>query len=151
MQMKHMLVSWHSVTEQEYPQYIHRIPHPDDIYLAKIENGGGMNDTCNSEHKENLLISTSVNGVVHSMFWHNHLGNIWVKNVLDSLTEFLRSHLNYSLDEAAPELRVSPGFMSLARDFEKLFSLCANYPKGIGKVFCQCIMYNQSGELIFHG
>ena len=70
--------------------------------------------------------------------------------MIDSLTAFLRAHLNDSLDEVAPELSVSPGFMSLYCDFEKMFSLCANYPKGLGKVFCQLIMDNHSGELIFH-
>ena len=84
------------------------------------------------------------------MFFHNHLGNVWVKNVLDSLTELLRAHINGSLDEVSPKLRVSPGFMSLARAFEKMFSLCAKYPKGLGEVFSQCIMDNHSGEILFH-
>ena len=84
------------------------------------------------------------------MFCHNHLRNFWVNNVLDSLTEFLRAHLNDSLDKVAPELQVSPGFMSLACAFDKMFSLCANYPKGLGEVFCQWIMDNHSGELLFH-
>ena len=53
MQMKHMLASCRSVTEQEHPQYVHLIPQPYEIDLAKIENGGVMIDTCNSEQKEN--------------------------------------------------------------------------------------------------
>ena len=40
--------------------------------------------------------------------------------------------------------------MLLARSFDKMFSLCANYPKGSGKIFCQWIMGNHSGELLFH-
>ena len=56
-----------------------------------------MTDTCNSSQKANQLIAASVNGVVHSMFCHNHLHNVWVKNVLDYLTEFLRAHPNYIL------------------------------------------------------
>ena len=113
-----MLVSWRSVTEKEHPQYVHLIPHPDEIDLAKIESGGVMTDTCNSAQKANQPISAYVNGVVNSMFSHNHIRNVWVKNVLDSLTEFLRAHLNDSLDKVAPELRVSTGFISLACDFE---------------------------------
>ena len=84
------------------------------------------------------------------MFCHNHLRNVWVNNVIDSLTEFLRAHLNFILDEVAPELRVSPGSMSLACDFDKMFSLCANYPKGLGEVFSQWIMDNNYGELLLH-
>ena len=59
-----------------------------------------------------------------------------MKNVIESLTEFLRAHLNDSIEKVAPELHVSPGFMSLARDFDKVLSLCANYPKVLGEVFC---------------
>ena len=84
------------------------------------------------------------------MFCHNHLLNFWVKNVLDSLTEFLRAHLHDILEKVAPELSVSPGFMSRSRAFEKMFSLCENYPNGLGEVFLQWIMDNNYGELLFH-
>ena len=57
--------------------------------------------------------------------------------MLDSLTEFFKSHLNDSRDKVAPELRVSTRFMSLACAFYKKFSLCENYPKGFGEVFRQ--------------
>ena len=80
-----------------------------------------MTDTCNSAQKANRLIADYINGVVHSMFCHNHLHNIWVKNVLGSLTEFLILNLNDSLDEVSPDLRVSLRFMSLACAFEKKF------------------------------
>ena len=135
MQMKQMLVSWRSVTEQEYPQYVHLIPHLDEIYLAKIENGGGMTDTYNSAHKSNLLIDDYFNGVFHSMFFHNHLRNVWVNNVLDSLTELLRAHLNDSLEEVALEFRVSPGFMSLARAFEKNLVSVQTIPRVLARRF----------------
>ena len=150
MQMKHMLESWCSVTEKEYPQYVHLITHQDEIDLAKIENGGVMTDTCNSAQKANWLIAASINVVVRSMFWHNHLRNFWLKDVLDYLTRFWIAHLNDSLDEVAPELRVSPGFMSLDCAFDKMFSLCANYPKGLGEELSKWIMDNHSGELLFH-
>ena len=84
------------------------------------------------------------------MFCCNHLRNVWVKKMIDSLTEFLRAHINDSLDEVAPELRVSPGFMSLARAFDKIFRPCENYPKGLGEVFRQWMMDNNPGELLFH-
>ena len=68
----------------------------------------------------------------------------------DSLNEFLRAHLNDSIDEVAPELLVSPVSMSLACSFDKHFILFANYPKGLGEVFHQWMMDNHSGELLFH-
>ena len=150
MQTKQILASWCSVTEKEYPQDVHLIPHSYEIDLANIENVGAMTDTCNSAQKANRLIADSVNVFVHSMFFHNHLHNIWVKNVLDSLTELLIAHLNDNLDEVAPELHVSPGLISLACAFDKMFSLCANYPKGLGKVFRQWMMDDHSDELLFH-
>ena len=64
-----MLELWRSVTEQEYPQYVHLIPQPDEIDLPNIDNGGVMTDTCNSAQKANRLIADSVNGVVYSMFF----------------------------------------------------------------------------------
>ena len=54
------------------------------------------------------------------------------------------------LTNVAPELHVYHGFMSLACEFDKMFSLCANYPKGIGKVFLQWVMDNHDGGLLFH-
>ena len=63
------------------------------------------------------------------MFCHNHLRNIWVKNVLGSLTEFLRANINASIDEVAPALRVSPCFMSLARSFDKNLVSVQNIPR----------------------
>ena len=75
---------------------------------------------------------------------------MWVKNFRDSWTEFFREHLNDSLDKVAPELLVSPGFISLDCSFDKMFRLCANYTKGLGEVFCQWMMDNNSGELLLH-
>ena len=40
--------------------------------------------------------------------------------------------------------------MSLARALDKMFSLYVNYPKGLGEVFRQWMMDNNSGEILFH-
>ena len=94
-----------------------------------------MTDTCNAAQKTNIEISKEISSKTHNLLCHNHLRNVWVKNVLESLTEFLRAHLSDSLDEIAPELRVLSGCISFARAFDKMFSLCSNYPKGWGKLF----------------
>ncbi|KAL7523561.1 hypothetical protein ACHAXR_000896, partial [Thalassiosira sp. AJA248-18] len=109
-----------------------------------------MTDTCHSARSTNKKLSMEVDGVTHNLLCHNHLRNVWVKNVLESLTDFLRAHLHDSLDEIAPELRVSPGFIGFARAFDKMFSLCANYPKGMGEAFRQWMKDYHSGELLFH-
>ena len=45
---------------------------------------------------------------------------------------------------------MSPHFENMSRDFDKEFSLCANYPKGWGSNFRQWTKENHSGELLFH-
>ena len=69
------------------------------------------------------------------MFCSNHLRNVWVKKMIDSLTEFLRAHINDSLDEVAPEFPVSPGFMSLASAFEKYLDHMKTIPKVLVRYF----------------
>jgi hypothetical protein len=62
----------------------------------------------------------------------------------------MRGHLNNSLDEIAPELRVSPNFITFAWAFDKEFSLCTNYPKGHRGLFRQWMKANHPGELLWH-
>ncbi len=143
-----MLRSWREVTAREFPDFVDMIPDPDAIDLNKLVDGSVMTDTCNAAQKMNTLLAANVDGVCHSLHCHNHLRNVHVKNVLGALTDFLRAHMHDSLDEIAPEFRVSPGFISFARAFDKMFSLCANYPKGWGEIFRTWMRSNHSGELL---
>lgn len=145
-----MLQCWRDVTLREYPDFVDLLPSPDDIDINKLIGGGIMTDTCSTAQLTNNLLSKEIDGKTHNLLCHNHLRNVWVKNVLESLTDFLRAHLSDSLDEIAPEFRVSPSFISFARAFDKMFSLCANYPKGWGDVFRQWMIENHPGELLFH-
>ena len=126
------------------------MPHPEEVDINKFEGESSMTDTCSTARKNNHLLCESVDGVVHELYCYNHLCNVWEKNVLISLNDFLRVHLHDSLDEIAPEFRVSPSFISLARAFDKEFSLTANYPKGHGEIFGQWMKENHKGELLFH-
>ena len=94
-----------------------------------------MTAICNSVHKMNHLLAACVNGEAHSMSCHNHLRNVWVKNVLDSLTKLLRKHLNDSLDGIAPELCVSLGFTSLARASNKILVSAETISRVLEKFF----------------
>jgi len=123
------------VTEREFPELLHLLPTKEDITLQKLKGGGIMTDTCNPARLANSLISEEVDGVTYNLLCHNHLRNIWIKNVLESLTEHLRICLHDNLDEIAPEFRVSCSFVTFAWAFDKMFSLCANYLKGWGEVF----------------
>ena len=129
-----MLAHWRTVTEREYPEFVDMIPRPEDIDLDKLVGGGIMTDTCNAARSMNEKLSAEVNGVTHNLLCWNHILNVHVKNVLDSLTEFLRTLFSDRLDEIAPEFRVSPGFITFARAFDKMFSLCdlCQLPQGMG-------------------
>ena len=141
---------WRDVTQKEFPELLHLLPSADGIDLSKLDGGSTMIDTCNGARLTNTRIYEDIPGVVHSLFCHNHLRNVWVKNVLESLTDFLKAHLQDSLEEIAPEFRVSASFNSFAHAFDKMFSLCANYPKGYGELFRQWMKENHQGELLLH-
>ena len=70
--------------------------------------------------------------------------------MLDVIRNYVSTVIKENLEEIAPELRVSPHFENMCRDFDKESSLCANYPKGWGYNFRQWTKENHSGELLFH-
>ena len=58
---------------------------------------------------------TSPNGKTFNLLCRNHIRNIWIKNVLESLTTFLKTRVKDSLDDIAPEFRASASFVSFVR------------------------------------
>ncbi len=99
---------WRELTARDFPEMLNSIPQLNDINLEKLDdNGSVMTDTCNGAQKTNRLLVQSIEGTAHSMYCYNYLQNVWVKNVLNLLNDFIHGHLNVSLDEIAPELRVS--------------------------------------------
>ena len=106
-QLKHLQVfleRWRNITEEEFPDLVDLLPSAEDINLSKLEGGSVMTDTCNSAKLMNSKVCTEVDGKVYSLLCHNHLRNVWVKNILTATTDFLRGVLHDSLDEIAPEL-----------------------------------------------
>ena len=83
-----------------------------------------MTDSCKSAHKTNRLLAQIVDG--HSLFCHYHQRNVWVKNMLDVIRNYVSTLIKDNLEEIVPELRVSPRFENMCRAFDKEFSLCAN-------------------------
>ena len=125
------------------------IPDPEEaMSMQKFKGGEVMTDTCKSTHKTNRLLAQIVDG--HSLFCHHHQSNVWVKNMLDVISNYLSTLIKDNLEEIAPELRVSPSFENMCRAFDKEFSLSANYPKGWGYNFRIWMKENHSGELLFH-
>ena len=107
------------------------IPDPEEaMSMKKLKGGAVMTNTCKSAHKNNRFLAQIVDG--HSLFCHHHQRNVWVKNILDVIINYLSTLIKENLEEIAPELRVSPRFENMCRAFDKEFILCENYPKGCG-------------------
>ena len=147
--MKAILVTWREINHEEYQEFVHMIPDPEEaMSMQKLKGGAVMTNTCKSAHKTNRLLAQIIDG--HSLFCHCHQRKFWVKNMLDVISNYVSTLIKDNLEEIAPELCVSPRFENMCRAFDKEFSLCANYPKGWGSHFCQWMKENHSGELLFH-
>ena len=80
----------------------------------------------------------------------HHLRNVWFNEIKKAIITHLNSYLKDSLDTIDPHLCVSSSMSALIRAFDKEFSLCANYPKRHGMLFCEWMKKNHSGELLLH-
>ena len=85
-----------------------------------------MTNTCKSSHKTNRLLAQIVDG--HSLLCNHHQRNVWVKNILYVISNYVSTLIKENLEEIALELRVLPRFDNMCRAFDKEFSLYANYP-----------------------
>ena len=80
--MKTILFTWREITHEEYQEFVHMIPDPEEaMSMQKLKGGAVMTDTCKSAHKTNRLLAQIVDG--HLLFCHHHQRNVWVKNMLD--------------------------------------------------------------------
>ena len=59
-----------------------------------------MTDNCKSAHKTNRLLSHIVDG--HSLFCHHHQRNVWVKNMLDVIRNYVSTLIKENIEEIAP-------------------------------------------------
>ena len=66
------------------------------------------------------------------------------------LSTLLRSILREEIDRTNLQLRVSTNIKSVLGVLNKYFSLCDNYPKGRGYLFCECIETNHPVALLLH-
>ena len=139
------------VIAKEFPDYDYGIPEPESININKLGDGGVLTtDTCNSAQKTRRLLVEIIGGLVHEIDCFHHLRNVWFKGVEKALTTYLNHYLKDSLENIDPILRVSCSMSALIRAFDKEFSLCCNYPKGHGEVFCEWIKKKHSGEMLLH-
>ena len=93
------------------------IPDPEEeMSMQKLKGGAVMTNTCKSAHKTNRLLAQIVDG--HSLFFHHHQRNVWVKNMLDVISNYVSTLTKDNLEEIAPELRVSPRFENMCCSFD---------------------------------
>ena len=124
--------------------------------------GAVTSDTCNAARKTNRLLKEKIEqatirmrtpnddiSVIQVSCW-NHLRNIWLGGMTKALSSFLNELLSDDLQHIYPILRVSPKNEMVLRLVDKEFSLCTNYPKGHGELFCKCIEEQYPGKLLFH-
>ena len=83
----------------------------------------------------NQLSSKEIDGNTHNLLCHNNLYNIWLKHILSALMGFMRTHLQDNLVKILSELCVSTHVILFAGAFDKIFNLCAKYPKEMDKDF----------------
>ena len=67
--------------------------------MQKLKCGAVMTDTCKSTHKTNRLLAQIVDG--HSLFCHHHQRNVWVKNMLDVINNYVSTLIKDNLEEIA--------------------------------------------------
>ena len=85
--------------------------------MQTLKGGAVMTDTFKSAHKTKRLLAQIVDG--HLLFCHHHQRNVWVKNMLDVISNYVSTLIKDNLEEIAPELRVLPCFDNMCRAFDK--------------------------------
>ena len=139
------------VVNREFPNYVHSLPTPDEIDIAKLGNGGAITtDTCNAALKTRRILANKIGGQVHEMDCMHHLRNVQLKGVEKALTTYLNTYLKDTIENIDPSLRVSSSMSSLIRAFDKEFSLSANYRKGHRMLFNEWMKEHHAGELLLH-
>jgi hypothetical protein len=76
--------------------------------------------------------------------------NVWVKNVLDSIGKYVSTLVKDNIDDTAPECCAFARFKCMCHEFDKEFSLFANYPKGWCSLYCEWMKEHHIGELLFY-
>ena len=71
-------------------------------------------------------MENKISGEVWMQDCHHHLQNIWFKAMETALTSKLNEILRSSLEEIAPELRVTCSFSAISRAYDMGFSRCTN-------------------------
>lgn len=123
--------------------------------MSKLVGATVTTDTCTPAQKARRdfclkLDPLMVGGIIYQQDCMNHLRCVWCKQVEIELCKVLQVIVMDTMDEIAPELRVSCLFSAYARSYGKFFSLTCNYAKGKGEDFAEFVKEKFPGDLLFH-
>ena len=152
--LTHRLERLIDIVKEEYPEeaeaVLQDVPSPEGITNAKLDGASANTDTCNGAQAARRKLCELVPGVVHQQDCMNHLRCVWCKAVEKEVAAALKIMVMDTLEEIAPELRVSCVFSAFVQAFDKFFSLSANYPKGQGEMFAEYMKEHIPGEMLLH-
>ena len=95
--MKAILVTWREITHEEYQEFVRMIPDPKEAKrMKKLKGGVVMTNTCKSAHKTIRFLAQIVYG--HSLCCHHHQRNVWVKNMLDVISNYVSTLIKDNLE-----------------------------------------------------
>lgn len=118
--------------------------------MTKLVGATVTTDTCTPAQKARRDFCVKIQGTSYQQDCMNHLRCVWCKQVEKELCKVLQVIVMDTMDEIAPELRVSCLFSAYARSYGKFFSLTCNYAKGKGEDFAEYVKEKFPGELLYH-
>ena len=66
----------------------------------KLKGGVMMTNTCKRANKTNRLLAQIVD--VHVLLFHHHQRNVWVKNMLDMISNYVSTLIKDNIEDIAP-------------------------------------------------
>ena len=148
--LKVRLERFRTVFKKEFPNLDNPLPCSDNLDIKNLKDGSVNTDSCHAAQKAHCLLTEVIPGQVWQQDCHHHLRNVWFKAMEKALTKKLNNILRKSLEQIAPELRVTCSFSAIARAYDKGFSQNANYVKGWGEDFAPWHKKFKSTEPLYH-
>ncbi len=117
--LKERLLQLQQVVLRDYPQLHESIPSTDGINIKKLgQHGLIMTNSCNAAQKARRLLQHKIGGTVFELDCHHHLRNVWIQGMEKLISVYLQVVVSDSLENIAPELRVTCIFLAIARAWD---------------------------------
>jgi hypothetical protein len=82
------------------------IPSPDGIDIKKLGHHAGliMTDSCNAAQKARRRLQHKIGGNILELDCYHHLRNVWIKEMEQSVSSFVRVIISDSLEKIPSKL-----------------------------------------------